>query len=105
MNIIDRDKLIEDLLNQDENNIYVPWAMIKGFINDYVMKQPTVNQWIPRKERLPEENEEVYVTLVNYTGERMTSVDVFENGNFYHHSKKVIAWQSLPKPYEEKENE
>ena len=47
MNLIDRDKLIEDLLNQDENNIYVPWAMINWFINEYVKKQPVVNQWIP----------------------------------------------------------
>ena len=49
MNLIDRDKLIEDLLNQDDNNNYVPWAMIKWFINGYVMDQPTVNQWIPCK--------------------------------------------------------
>ena len=62
--------------------------------------QPQVNMWIPCKERLPKEHEEVYVTLINYTGERMTSVDVFENGKFYHHSKNVIAWMPLPPKYE-----
>jgi hypothetical protein len=114
MNLIDRDKLIL-YLNDWAYSIAPDYVredvlveeVIRGIEYNTIMRVieaidevATVNQWIPCEERLPKENEEVYVTLINYTGERMTSVDVFENGKFYHHSKNVIAWQPLPEPYE-----
>ena len=98
MNLIDRDSLIRKLRSYNGEGFKIQYV-VKNIIK-ILEAEPTVNQWTPCKERLPKEHEEVYVTLINYTGERMTSVDVFENGKFYHHSKNVIAWMPLPPKYE-----
>lgn len=83
--------------------------MIKWFINDYVMKQPTVNQWISCKERMPRENN-WYLITARYKG-TYTVDGCFWNGTEwlmgdftsvkeFDDEIEILAWQPLPKPYE-----
>ena len=129
MNLIDRDKLIEELkkLKGDTTNRDYWVGCLRTMLQVIfcIEKQPTVNQWIPCKERLPKENEEVLVTLddgdlevVEFSykyksfsngvrhgnGETywIARNDVWYENNLY--EQDVIAWQPLPKEYEEKEN-
>ena len=85
---------------------------------------PTVSEWIPVSERLPEEREwagtkkfgttksdEVYVTFESPKGERFCRQACFQNGKLSNYDQscidawfkgsKPIAWMELPKPYEE----
>lgn len=62
--------------------------------------------WIPVSERLPKENEEVLITLAHgkatwaylYQGKWHTMFSAYP-------IERVIAWQPLPEPYKEVENE
>lgn len=69
--------------------------------------------WIPCKERLPEENKDVLVT-VHVNGEIDFYIEVASHidGKWFSYSDeykidrqkhKVIAWQPLPKPFKESE--
>ena len=64
-------------------------------------------RWIPVSERLPEEDEDVQITY-RYSGKRIVGKAYkmvkgwqLENGAWFP-DEPVIAWQPLPKPYEEK---
>ena len=120
MNLIDRDSLIRKLRSYNGEGFKIQYV-VKNIIK-ILEAEPTVNHWIPCKERLPKENEEVLVTLndgdmevveFNYkyksfsngvrhgNGETcwIAHNDVWYENNLY--EQDVIAWQPLPKPYEE----
>ena len=105
MKLIDADRLIKDLMNQDEDNIHIPWAMINWFINEYVKKQPQVNQWIPCKDKLPPK------PLFGHDGYIVQQDNVIEPYSAYWNGEKwtdddnnecygIIAWMPLPPKYE-----
>lgn len=56
-----------------------------------------MSKWIPITEREPEEGTKVLVTARNGAVHTIEYVGGFRKSN-------IIAWQSLPKPYEVKEN-
>ena len=119
MNLIDRDKLIKALEEEiragneylkDNPNEKCEELYLKGvrYALIVALSQPQVNQWIPCEERLPEYNELVIVCNIYGEIEMMRLfedvemhedvwLNVFENPYY-----NIIAWQPLPKPYEEK---
>ena len=61
---------------------------------------PTVIQWIPVTERLPEANNPVLVTTVGKS-KCYTGVDwIIPDTDTWSRSVKVVAWMSLPAPYQ-----
>ena len=101
--MIDEKKLIEDLipiLNENDD------MFLAGRIIGTIDRQPQVGGWIPVSERLPKEYETVIgVTDLNYYciavyckqhGFRSMDVGV---------ESDIIAWQPLPEPYKESEEE
>lgn len=70
-----------------------------------------LKKWIPVSERLPKDLQRVFVTIVNYEGQKVVRVavyyqwrDVFkicENSEEWKVGEKgLLAWQPLPDPYE-----
>lgn len=66
------------------------------------------NRWIPLKDRLPEENQNVWVTNEYHGGDRRVEESVFKNGEFYTVFCRYVtctdlvkAWcpRSVPQPY------
>ena len=107
MNLIDRDKLIEEI-KKDKNINVIGEIMIRR-----LLKQPVVNQWIPCKERLPKENN-WYCITARYKGTYTTDgcfwngtewlTGTFESVKEFNDEIEILAWCELPKPYEEEEN-
>lgn len=107
MRLIDADKLIENFKVGD--NFWIKHSAVRNVIES----QPTVNQWIPVSERLPEVEENTedcdcpefnvtfstgVVSTLKFTSDENTWFDEF--GNVY---TNVIAWQPLPQPYDEED--
>ena len=66
------------------------------------------NGWIPRSERLPEENQEVILQdfYGNITIEKMKTNDGakgFIDGDWWSSANNYVAWQPLPEPYKERD--
>jgi hypothetical protein len=83
---------------------------------------PTVNQWIPCSERLPEEGERVLCThLGGLNPNRQVIEHIYQNGKFVlgwdmdmnpssstfgqRYMGKVIAWMPLPEPWKGEVND
>lgn len=143
MRLIDADKLykkfgaytekasMECAKARNENERKV-WDCIKEERSNamrLIRSEPTVNQWIPCVERLPDELTEVNITWINTNpapyyeftkGKPSTGSAVYYKGRWYWYSAvctdylaeygfspnddmddaiEVIAWQPLPKPY------
>lgn len=118
MRLIDADALMNRIvfhtdLSQD----------MKELVEDEIENAPTIPQWIPCSERLPEEREwigtkqfgttisdEVYVTIEVPSGERITKHMCFQNGSIpaykqrsidaFYKGGKVVAWMPIPDKYE-----
>lgn len=58
------------------------------------------SRWIPVSEALPEENGCYLVTVKNDHERRYSKTAWFCNGSWTMVRQKVIAWRSLPAPYE-----
>ena len=125
MILIDAYKLIKAIKEYFKGEVdKIPKTMECGAAFDYwniilehnqgvlkvIKSQPTVNQWIPCSERLPEVEENTedcdcpefnvtfstgVVSTLKFTSDENTWFDEF--GNVY---TNVIAWQPLPQPYE-----
>ena len=102
MRLIDADALIESIKAQAGMlNWMLPEAdeitdvLSKGFI-EQVNKMPTVPQWIPCSERLPEKDG-YYLTTTCY---RQVYADYW-NEDHFDRTEAVIAWMPLPEPYGE----
>ena len=105
--LISREELIKNLKSVTEWN---------GEIHRYIDEQginsiPSVEnkgEWIPVSERLPELDGEYLITYLTqgvYSEEDILVVCIsdydHDNGFWKSRKGKVIAWQPLPKPYEE----
>lgn len=74
-----------------------------------------VDEWIPCSERLPDERQDVYVTVLwDDYGDYVTAYGMRTKFGWYLHSNAegelikgytVVAWMPLPKPYEGGEDE
>ena len=119
MKLIDADRLIEAL--EEEYQRLKP-LLESGMVNDSIAegflhveqiinwKMPQVNQWIPCKERLPKENEVVIISTIDGVIVAILTHDcidkqyweLYNDISYSWELEDVIAWQPLPKPYEEK---
>ena len=114
--MIDENRLIEELRFQINNcekyghsDIYVDLEMAKQWLRTF--DKPKVDEWIPVKERLPEEQTDYkgikrsYCSLVTVIGYGVSRIDIDYTVNGIWHLEeantvlKVIAWQPLPEPY------
>lgn len=73
-----------------------------------IKQQPTIPQWIPVSERLPNSKKMVLVSLKTGLGEWVETDFIDPFGTIYepwsrHWSCDVIAWMPLPEPYKEGE--
>lgn len=105
--LISRNKLFKDL---NDKNIKVVAS-----INEVIMNQPIVNQWIAVKNRLPEKNKAVlcWVKSTTIQGGETSIIGSCNNGFWFFqvndigiHSfpvkdYEVVAWMPLPKSYRE----
>lgn len=116
MRLIDADKLEQNIRDYADKKImnpgYVEYA--NGIIASLriIDEQPTVNQWIPVTERMPDKvlvlatvkhDEEISTVSLLFVFERDGKLQ-FENldGDIF---ENVIAWQPLPEPYRDSEVE
>lgn len=111
--MIDEKKLIQIMLIAREREFGVPLAMINWFL-DMIVAQPKVGEWIPCIEKLPKEKEDVLIStyrsevvIVNMQKDLGGNIYFEESfdGVFTWELVDVIAWQPLPKPYEEEKDE
>lgn len=92
MRLIDADRLMDRL----RGNVLVD---VTPALEDEVAEQPTVHQWIPVTERLPEDDTDMIVCKTDGI------IDLAFGDNNYWRSMTmdfaidVCAWMPLPKPY------
>lgn len=112
--LIDADKLVEELEsfsmhitgNHDQNFVV---EQCKDSFGRIVDEQPTIDEWIPCSERMPEEGERVFVWYEYFRyGDYNCMYETFGIGYQYdgHWSGDVsgvksrcISWMHLPEPY------
>lgn len=72
---------------------------------DHKREVAGVDEWIPIKDRLPKDGEEVLVSLTpNGVHGKKVDIDCFVMSDIkYWESGKVEAWQPKPEPYKGKE--
>lgn len=98
--MIDEKKLIESLrasLNTGRETFPI------DLIVECIEAQPKVGEWIPCSERLPEEPlfEKGYIVQSEYIKEPFSAYWDGENWtDVYDEEIEVIAWQTLPKPFQ-----
>lgn len=115
--MIDEKRLLEVL----EKNFYGIGGVevLKQIINE----QPKVGEWIPCSERLPKQDKLLQDYLVTFeyyrygiyhrrfktigigTFSKVSHEFTFINGQTGWRDLKVLSWQPLPEPYEEKEDD
>lgn len=79
-----------------------------GDIIEFIEEASSQNQWIPCSERLPEEGKPVLITIKWQKGEPTVEKSIRGDYNFwggFGRNIDVIAWQPLPEPYKESEEE
>ena len=99
-------KDIQDLLKspygKDDNIGRVFKRDIAETIIDLCVKnQPTVNQWIDVKDRMPEEDKEVLICSQWGTIDVGWHYDTYwaTEHNTYEEDGDIVAWMPLPEPY------
>lgn len=126
MRLIDADKLCEDLLNRwsiaDTRKEELIRQIMADIVTPIVVGQPTINNWIPCSERLPEKSG-LYLTWTKFPYEEEPSwliinydADCESFGEWKEHYhpdtlgyldsefnefENVFAWMPLPEPYRE----
>ena len=112
--MIDEKKLIEDIEKEIEfaMKCNMP-AMVAGMrqIASVIEEQPKIGEWIPCSERLPDAGKRYLVSVIwkDKDFEKSAVYDavygsdgLWHSYNYEHVSYKVIAWQPLPEPYQQK---
>lgn len=99
MRLIDADALIEEIENY-RGDIFA------SEIVELIKQMPTVGEWIPCKERLPEESGTYIVTAESGDIKHVTFVKWMPRLHQWNLTGsraywKVIAWMPLPEPYKE----
>ena len=99
--LISRQAAIDALIERDPNC---------GIDSAEVIRElPSAQQWIPCSERLPEDEEEVIVSVRDDSGDNTLNYSSFGwyacAGDFWvvdnEANERVIAWMPLPDPYKE----
>ena len=88
------------------------WCIDHGMYDkpyDYLAEiddAPTVGEWIPCSERLPEDTTKPVLISGNYKGLGVYAVDIARyNGGMWQHDgvtfpdSDILAWMPLPEPY------
>lgn len=90
---------------EEDGLLFIPYADVKKSIDN----TPTISQWIPVSERLPQDVTEVL--LVDYDGFMLIGWCEYNNDNglWWNYMgaidfTEIIAWMPLPEPYKESEN-
>lgn len=95
MRLIDADRLSLAKFQSEAVTYQKGW---NDAIDTIIENEPTVRQWIPCSERLPEGDIDSCLVTVKYkTKERYIAVSEFRYGQFGYYG--VVAWMPLPKPY------
>ena len=111
MRLIDADAFDKDLLGAEieatKSRKYVFSSAINT-IRGNLANFPTVNQWIPCSERLPEEGTEVLGTddhgCIRHVVKDKSALYEFATYEEMMHIN-IVAWQPLPEPYKEEKND
>ena len=102
MRLIDADKFIEWL---DVGHLRNPSEICLSELNvlKMIIEQPTVDKWIPCKERLPDKQGE-YLTFIESEGKTCYDISMYDCYSWnYTENCSVLAWMPLPEPYKESE--
>lgn len=114
MRLIDADALIEKLNSAVDTNS-IESIVVVSLLKNLIISQPTVTDtnvgcnWIPVSERLPNEYEDVLVSLTSteegggYTGVAIDCI-AYDGKWFAHYNDCITAWMPLPEPYEGNDN-
>lgn len=100
--MIDEKKFMEFMTTLEEAGAeHVSFDDLRKFMDE----QPKIGEWIPCRERLPEESGE-YLTTTRCDGKINIEISEIDcDGKVkkwnYISSTDVIAWQPLPEPYRE----
>lgn len=103
MRLIDADKLW-DVMNKATLNHIVTntlWNTLKSVVEN----APTVNEWIPVSERLPENSGCVLISIAGDIEfgayDRQNSDWAIWRDGYWDEGKRADAWMPLPEPYRE----
>lgn len=101
--IIGRGKIVIDEGILECDNVHEILVYLLNKVEDYVEKAvdelPSVQQWIPCSERLPNNHDNILINQSDgYVNVGYYSLNYFKDVNSYPY-KDVIAWMPLPEPY------
>lgn len=112
--MIDEKRVLEEIAGfkrcqKSENCDYLTgYISALSAIEGMIAEQPKVGEWIPCSERLPEDGENVLITIFN----DVLNIGWFEVGNniwrtydYDCDDGQVIAWMPLPPAYKEEVNQ
>lgn len=118
MRLIDADALMRSIdinwgCNKCKAQCVDEWGVCSCVVHqlkEIVMTAPTISQWIPVSERLPDVSDRVMVSLKTDLGEWIETDFVDPYGTkaepwTRHWSCDVTAWMPLPEPYKEGDTE
>ena len=75
--------------------------MVIDALSDLPSAPSRTEEWIPVTKRLPEQKQEVIVTVTRNNGSIFTERDGWTGTGFWGYGHRVIAWMPLPEPFTE----
>ena len=100
-------ELKETIIELRDNNGTGTQQEVCKFLANYMdtLEKQITDEWIPCSERLPEENDNYFVTISFDIGGKEPVREVYKDffsassQKWLYHGEEVIAWMPLPKPY------